>query len=102
MKSRLGSEARPDYYSLRSSLDNPHQTRRPLSRVTFEHSLRLNLASMNTLVNRFSSSSALQNFKNVTQEDDDITDASWGSSAGFGNLGASGIPSFDVPQLSNV
>ncbi|KAG8948295.1 Proteasome subunit beta type-5 [Tulasnella sp. 424] len=56
---------------------------------------------MNTLVNRFSSSPALQNFKNVTQEDDDITDASWGSSAGFGNLGASGIPSFDVPQLSN-
>ncbi len=58
---------------------------------------------MNSLVNQFSSSSSTRTFKDVlSEQNDEFGEASWGSAAGFGNLGASGIPSFQVPMTADV
>lgn len=53
---------------------------------------------MNALTTRFSSSSALYN----VEKEEDVEPSMWGSSAGFGNLGKMGVPSFEVPSISNV
>lgn len=58
--------------------------------------------TMNSIVSRFASSSSAHNIKKVTEEDDNVSDAMWASSAGFGNLGQSGIPSFQMPQVADV
>jgi 20S proteasome subunit beta 5 len=62
---------------------------------------------MNSLVQRFSTSSSTplaalhKAAKVVTEEDDDFSDAGWGSDAGFGNI-AKGVPSFAVPAVADV
>lgn len=62
---------------------------------------------MNSLVQRFSSTAtsplaALSKAaKVVTDDDDDFSDAAWGSEAGFGNI-AKGVPSFAVPAVADV
>lgn len=62
---------------------------------------------MNSLVQRFSTTAtsplaALSKAaKVVNDEDDEFSDAAWGSEAGFGNI-AKGVPSFAVPAVADV
>jgi 20S proteasome subunit beta 5 len=60
---------------------------------------------MNTFVNRFSTTSAASEIRktrlSLTEDDDDFTDASWGSQAGFATL-AHGVPSFTIPDVADV
>jgi hypothetical protein len=48
---------------------------------------------MNSFANRFS--------RNTTQEEDNFSDAAWGSQAGFGNI-AMGVPTFSIPDVADV
>lgn len=52
---------------------------------------------MNSFANRFST--------NTTQlpnpEEDNFSDATWGSEAGFGNI-AMGVPTFSIPDVADV
>ena len=58
---------------------------------------------MNSLAEQFSTTSALSKLRNIKKlaEDEEISDAMWGSTAGFGNL-AKGAPSFAVPNVPDV
>jgi 20S proteasome subunit beta 5 len=58
---------------------------------------------MNSFVNRFASTSAANELPNddFTAEDGQISDAMWGSQAGFGSL-AQGVPDFTVPAVPDV
>jgi 20S proteasome subunit beta 5 len=59
---------------------------------------------MNTLAQRFSSTgplAQLEKARREAQEDDDFSDLTWGSEAGFGNV-AKGVPSFNIPALADV
>ena len=60
---------------------------------------------MNKLLQGFigSSSNADLRRRNVTvvDDDEDVSDAMWGSQAGFGSL-AKGVPSFAVPSVPDV
>ncbi|KAH8106813.1 N-terminal nucleophile aminohydrolase [Cristinia sonorae] len=58
---------------------------------------------MNSLVNRFSTTgyaAELRKAKEVLGEDDEGSDAMWGSQAGFGTL-AKGVPTFSVPAVAD-
>jgi 20S proteasome subunit beta 5 len=60
--------------------------------------------TMNTFVNRFSTTSAVSEIRKaraLVAEDDDISDAMWGSQAGFGSL-SRGVPSFSIPHVEDV
>jgi 20S proteasome subunit beta 5 len=59
---------------------------------------------MNTFVDRFSTTSSaaeLRRAKQILGDDEEGTEAMWGSEAGFGNL-ASGIPTFNIPAVADV
>jgi 20S proteasome subunit beta 5 len=59
---------------------------------------------MNTFADRFSSTSATSHLKKgwtLAADDEEFSDAVWGSEAGFGSL-AKGVPSFTVPAVSDV
>lgn len=59
---------------------------------------------MNTFASRFSSTSAgaeLSKAKALAMEDEDFSDASWGSEAGYGSL-AKGVPTFSIPSVADV
>ena len=58
---------------------------------------------MNSLAERFSTSSALAKLRKTREfaEDEEISDVMWGSTAGFGNL-AKGAPSFYLPDVPDV
>ena len=58
---------------------------------------------MNSLAEQFSTTSALSKLRKINKlaEDEEILDAMWGSTAGFGNL-AKGAPSFAVPNVPDV
>jgi len=59
---------------------------------------------MNSLAQRFTSQGPIAQLikgKNLVAEDDDFSDAAWGSEAGFGNL-AKGVPTFAVPAVPDV
>ena len=59
---------------------------------------------MNSLAQRFSNNGPLAQIGKATSlvsEDDDFSDATWGSEAGFGSL-AKGIPTFTVPNVPDV
>lgn len=59
--------------------------------------------TMNTFVNRFSSTSAANELHNGESiaDDGEFSDAMWGSEAGFGSL-AKGVPNFTVPAVPDV
>jgi hypothetical protein len=39
----------------------------------------------------------------ASNDDNDAVESStWGSTAGFGNLGGVGVPAFDIPAIPNV
>jgi hypothetical protein len=57
---------------------------------------------MNTILQRFSGSSAGSRRSQLgVEEDSDFSDAMWGSEAGFGTL-AKGVPGFVVPSVPDV
>lgn len=59
---------------------------------------------MNTFVNRFSTTGAASELRRAhiaAAEDEEFSDAMWGSDAGFGSL-AKGVPSFSVPAVADV
>lgn len=60
---------------------------------------------MNTFVNQFSTHSAVAQLKRaqklIAAEEDEYSDAAWGSQAGFGNM-IKGIPAFTVPAVADV
>jgi 20S proteasome subunit beta 5 len=59
---------------------------------------------MNTFVNRFSATGAASRLRKASAldaEDEEFSDAVWGSEAGFGSL-AKGVPSFAVPNVADV
>lgn len=72
-------------------------------RVTSIISILLS-CTMNTFVDRFSTTSAvsqLRRAQRLAEEEDDISDVAWGSQAGFGNI-MKGAPSFNVPDIPDV
>ena len=59
---------------------------------------------MNSFVERYSTTSAvgqLRRAQRLAEEEDEFTDAAWGSEAGFGSL-VKGTPSFAVPNVPDV
>jgi 20S proteasome subunit beta 5 len=58
---------------------------------------------MNSIVNRFASTSAANELRSddFAAEDGEFSDAMWGSEAGFGSL-AKGVPNFTVPAVPDV
>lgn len=59
---------------------------------------------MNTFAERFSTTSAtsqLRKAQALAAEEDDVSDAMWGSEAGFGSL-AKGVPTFAIPAVADV
>jgi 20S proteasome subunit beta 5 len=59
---------------------------------------------MNAFVNRFSTTgpaSELRKAHALAEEDEQFSDAMWGSEAGFGSL-AKGVPTFSVPDVQDV
>jgi 20S proteasome subunit beta 5 len=59
---------------------------------------------MNSLAQRFSNNGPLAQIGKATSlvsEDDEFSDAAWGSEAGFGSV-AKGIPTFTVPNVPDV
>lgn len=59
---------------------------------------------MNTLVDRFSTTSAQSEIRRaqaLAADDEDFSDSAWGSEAGFGSL-AKGVPTFSVPAIADV
>jgi 20S proteasome subunit beta 5 len=60
--------------------------------------------TIHAFVNRFSTTSAaseLRKARALIAEDEDFSDAMWGSEAGFGSL-AHGVPSFSIPDIADV
>ncbi|KAF8891282.1 N-terminal nucleophile aminohydrolase [Infundibulicybe gibba] len=58
---------------------------------------------MNTFASRFSTTGALSELRRahaIAAEDEDFSDATWGSEAGFGSL-AKGVPTFTVPAVAD-
>ena len=69
---------------------------------------RLTLTSlssdMNSFADRFSTTGLaadLRRAKEAFGEDEELSEAMWGSDAGFGTL-AKGVPAFSVPAVSDV
>jgi 20S proteasome subunit beta 5 len=59
---------------------------------------------MNSLLNRFSTNSAQSEIRRaqaLAADDEDFSDAAWGSEAGFGSL-AKGVPTFSIPAVADV
>lgn len=58
---------------------------------------------MNSFANRFSTTGALSELRKTQAlaEEDEYSDMTWGSEAGFGNI-AKGVPSFAVPAVADV
>lgn len=59
---------------------------------------------MNSFVEQYSTTnlvSQLRRAQRLAEEEDEISDAAWGSQAGFGNL-AKGLPTFTVPDVPDV
>jgi 20S proteasome subunit beta 5 len=60
---------------------------------------------MNTFVNQFSTHSAVTQLRRAQQlvaaEEEEYSDAAWGSQAGFGNM-IKNIPTFTVPAVADV
>jgi len=59
---------------------------------------------MNTFAERFSATGPLVELRKAQAlyaDDDEFSDAAWGSSAGFGSL-AKGVPSFLIPNVADV
>ena len=59
---------------------------------------------MNSLIQRYAGSGAPHIQKrntSIVDDDDDFSDAMWGSVAGYGSL-AKGVPSFVVPSVPDV
>jgi 20S proteasome subunit beta 5 len=56
---------------------------------------------MNSILQRYSGSSAGGLSKSAIDEDNDFSDAMWGSQAGFGTL-TKGVPGFVVPSVPDV
>jgi len=59
---------------------------------------------MNTFADRFSTTSAISNVRKaqtLAADEEEFSDAAWGSEAGFGSL-AKGVPSFSVPAVPDV
>jgi 20S proteasome subunit beta 5 len=59
---------------------------------------------MNTFADRFSTTSATSHFRKaqtLAADDEEFSDAAWGSEAGFGSL-AKGVPNFSVPSVPDV
>jgi 20S proteasome subunit beta 5 len=56
---------------------------------------------MNSILQRYSGSNAGRLSKATVDEDNDFSDAMWGSEAGFGTL-AKGVPGFVVPSVPDV
>jgi len=58
---------------------------------------------MNSFADRFAATSPLAELRKAQAnvEDDEFSDAAWGSEAGFGSL-AKGVPAFTVPNVPDV
>jgi 20S proteasome subunit beta 5 len=60
---------------------------------------------MNSLIQRYAGSGAAPHIQkrnaSIVDDDDDCSDAMWGSVAGYGSL-ARGVPSFVVPSVQDV
>ncbi len=58
---------------------------------------------MNTFAERFSTTGALAELRRAQKEvdEEEFSDAAWGSEAGFGSL-AKGVPTFSVPNIADV
>lgn len=60
---------------------------------------------MNTFVNQFSTHSAVSQLKRakklISADEDEYSDAVWGSQAGFGSM-IKGIPNFTIPSVPDV
>lgn len=58
---------------------------------------------MNTFVDKYSTTSAASQLRRAQRlaEEDEFSDAAWGSEAGFGNI-VKGAPSFNVPNVADV
>ena len=60
---------------------------------------------MNSFVERYSTTSLVSQLRRaqrlVADDDEEFSDATWGSEAGFGNL-AKGLPTFTVPDVPDV
>lgn len=69
------------------------------SRVSYVISI-LYSTTMNSILQRYSGSNAGLS-KSTIDEDNDFSDAMWGSEAGFGTL-AKGVPGFVVPSVPDV
>ena len=60
--------------------------------------------TMNSFADRFSTTSAASYIKQaqtLAADDEEFSDAAWGSEAGFGSL-AKGVPNFSVPAVPDV
>ncbi|THH05327.1 hypothetical protein EW146_g9933 [Bondarzewia mesenterica] len=55
---------------------------------------------MNSFATRFSTTEAEREIKQLQKEEDEISDAMWGSAAGFGNL-MNGTHSFNIPAVAD-
>jgi len=59
---------------------------------------------MQSFVNRYSTTSAvsqLRKAQRLAEEEEEYSDATWGSAAGFGNI-LKGSPAFTVPNVPDV
>lgn len=60
---------------------------------------------MNSLIQRYAGSGAVSHIQkrnaSIVDDDDDCSDAMWGSVAGYGGL-AKGVPSFVIPSVPDV
>jgi hypothetical protein len=59
---------------------------------------------MNNFMQRYSTTNSINQLRRVQRladEDQEFSDATWGSAAGFGNL-AKGSPAFIVPDVPDV
>jgi 20S proteasome subunit beta 5 len=60
---------------------------------------------MNTFAERYSTTSPISQLRRAqrlaTDDDEEFSDATWGSEAGFGNL-AKGLPTFTIPDVPDV
>lgn len=91
------------YLSKAFMLNRPQQNRtRKRGRVSFQ--INFILTTMNTLAERFSTTNATSYIRNaqiLAADDEEFSDAAWGSEAGFGSL-AKGVPNFSVPAVPDV
>ena len=60
---------------------------------------------MNSLIQRYAGSSVASHIQKqnafIVDDDDDCSDAMWGSVAGYGSL-AKGVPTFVIPSVPDV